>query len=67
MSCLTLIIVFFLIPTMIASLPTTLGARSIIAYAHDKTAVANAALKSFSLDSSPHELDCQPNGDDCDR
>lgn len=24
------------------------------------------APKSFSLDSSPHDLDCQPIGDDCD-
>jgi hypothetical protein len=23
--------------------------------------------RSFSLDSSSHHLDCQPNGDDCDR
>jgi len=59
-------IVYFTMPTMITSLFTVLGARSVIAHSTRPTTVADAP-RSFSLDSSPHELDCQPNDDDCDR
>jgi hypothetical protein len=36
-------------------------------YLRDTEAPEGLHARSFSLGSSPHDLNCQPNGDDCDR